>query len=115
MLSVTRMAEDLRNEVDKLERENKRLRALPEASLLHSHGSESRLREDNVRLAAEYKQVNEYNNEIVSENQRLKTKLNMFREAFSVAVDDCAALGVKKTPPFLVRLLDRLRPLINNA
>jgi len=109
------MVEDLRNEVDKLERENIRLRALPEASLLHSHGSESRLREDNVRLAAEYKQVNEYNNEIVSENQRLKTKLNMFREAFSVAVDDCAALGVKKTPPFLVRLLDRLRPLINNA
>ena len=109
------MVEDLRNEVDKLERENIRLRALPEASLLHSHGSESRLREDNVRLAAEYKQVHEYNSEIISENQRLKTKLNMFREAFSVAVDDCAALGVKKTPPFLVRLLDRLRPLINNA
>jgi len=85
MLSVTRMTEDLR-----------------------------KLREDNVRLAAEYKQVHEYNSEIVSENQRLKTKLNMFREAFSVVVDECAALGVK-TPSFLVRLLDRLRPLINNA
>ena len=106
MLSVTRMVEDLRNEVNKLERENKRL--------LHSHVSESRLREDNVRLATECKQVHAYNSEIVSENQRLKTKLNMFREAFSVVVDDCAALGVK-TPSFLVRLLDRLRPLINNA
>ena len=108
------MAEDLRDEVGKLERENIRLRALPEASRLRSHVSESRLREDNVRLAAECKQVHAYNSEIVSENQRLKTKLNMFREAFSVVVDDCAALGVK-TPSFLVRLLDRLRPLINNA